>query len=70
MIEIYDSPHQIEPLMPSERKLEPILARAHDLAVESTGIAGVPIAKDLRALLRAMNSYYSKSPVNTVLATT
>lgn len=59
MIEIYDSPHQMEPLMPSERKLEPILARAHDLAVESTGIAGVPIAKDLRALLRAMNSYYT-----------
>ena len=59
MTEIYDSPHQFEPLLPSESKLEPLLASAHDLAVESTGITGVPIAKDLRALLRAMNSYYT-----------
>lgn len=59
MTEICDSPHQFEPLLPSESKLEPLLASAHDLAVESTGITGVPIAKDLRALLRAMNSYYT-----------
>jgi Fic family protein len=59
MNEICGSPHQFEPLMPSERKLEPLLARAHDLAVDSIGIAGIPIAKDLRDLLRAMNSYYT-----------
>ena len=59
MIELYDSPHQFEPLMPSEVRLEPLLSRAHDLAVESTGLAGIPIAKELGGLLRAMNSYYT-----------
>jgi Fic family protein len=59
MIEKYDSPHQFEPLMPSEVKLEPLLALAHELTVESTGVAGVPIAHELRALLRAMNSYFT-----------
>jgi len=56
---MYDQPHQFEPLMPSEIKQGPLLSLAHDLAVESTGIAGIPIAKELRGLLRAMNSYYS-----------
>lgn len=59
MMELYDSPHQFEPLMPSEGRLEPLLSRAHDLAVESTGLAGIPIAKELRGLLRTMNSYYT-----------
>jgi Fic family protein len=59
MIEFYDSPHQFEPLMPSEAKMEPLLARAHDLTVAATGLAGFPIAQELRSLLRAMNSYYT-----------
>lgn len=45
--------------MPSEMRLEPLLSQAHDLAVEATGLAGIPIAKELRGLLRAMNSYYT-----------
>ena len=39
--------------------MEPQLARAHDLAVAATGLAGIPIAQDLGVLLRAMNSYYT-----------
>jgi hypothetical protein len=45
--------------MACDRTLEPLLARAHDLAVESAGSTGIPNAKDLRSLLRAMNSYYA-----------
>jgi Fic family protein len=59
MTDYYDAPHQFEPLMPSEAKMEPLLARAHDLAVAATGLAVLPIAQDLRSLLRAMNSYYT-----------
>ena len=59
MIEKYDSPHQFEPLMPSEVRLEPLLALAHELTVESTGVTGIPIAQELGALLRAMNSYFT-----------
>ena len=59
MIDYFDTPHQFEPLMPSEAKMEPLLARAHDLTVAATGLAGLPIAQDLRSLLRAMNSYYT-----------
>jgi Fic family protein len=56
---LYDSPHQFEPLMPSERRQEHLLVKAHDLARAAGRLAGQPIAAELRGLLRAMNSYYS-----------
>lgn len=59
MTSLYDSPHHFEPLLPSERLQEPLLAKAHDLAREAGQLAGQPIAEELRGLLRAMNSYYS-----------
>lgn len=56
---MYDAPHQFEPLLPSAARQEPLLAKAHDLAMGATGLAGQPIATELRGLLRAMNSYYT-----------
>jgi Fic family protein len=56
---MYDAPHQFEPLLPSAVKQEPLLAKAHDLAMAATAMAGQPLAGELRTLLRAMNSYYS-----------
>jgi Fic family protein len=57
--ELYESPHQFEPLMPSAAALEPLLAKAHDLATSATALSGQPIAREMRGLLRAMNSYYT-----------
>ncbi len=45
--------------MPSAAAQEPLLAMAHDLARSATALAGQPIARDMRGLLRAMNSYYT-----------
>ena len=59
MANLYSAPHQFEPLMPSERRAEPLLSKAHDLARAAGRLAGSPIASELRGLLRAMNSYYS-----------
>ena len=59
MTRMYDSPHQFEPLLPAAAKQEPLLSKAHDLALAATALASLPIAADLRGLLRAMNSYYS-----------
>ena len=59
MIALFDSPHPFEPLLPSEARLEPLLAKAHDLGRAAGRLAGQPIASELRSLLRAMNSYYS-----------
>ena len=56
---MYDAPHQFEPLLPAPKKQEPLLAKAHDLARSATQLAGLPIATELRALLRGMNSYYT-----------
>jgi len=56
---IYDAPHQFEPLLPSVAQQEPLLAKAHDLAMAASAIAGQPIATEMRGLLRAMNSYYT-----------
>lgn len=58
-VALYDSPHQFEPLLPSAARQEPLLAKAHDLAMSATALAGHPIAPELRGLLRAMNSYYT-----------
>jgi hypothetical protein len=55
----YDQAHQFEPLLPSALRQEPLLAKAHDLAMAATALAGQPIAKEMRGLLRAMNSYYT-----------
>jgi len=53
-----DHPAQMEPLLPGERALGPLLEQAHDLqrAAQGFGAGALP---DLRKLLRAMNSYYS-----------
>lgn len=56
---MYDAPHQFEPLLPSPKKQEPLLSKAHDLARFATQLAGLPIAPALRGLLRSMNSYYT-----------
>ncbi len=58
----YDSPHQFEPLLPSEATMAPLLERASDLLRAATTLGGMaaPSAQmALRALLRSMNSYYS-----------
>lgn len=56
---MFDQPHQFEPLLPSAARQEPLLARAHDLALSASNLAGQKPAAELRGLLRAMNSYYS-----------
>jgi Fic family protein len=56
---MYDAPHQFEPLLPAPAKQEPLLAKAHDLARAATQLAGLPVAGELRGLLRGMNSYYT-----------
>ncbi len=59
MANLYQSPHQFEPLMPSAARLEHLLASAHELAVAATALAGLRAPPELRGLLRAMNSYYT-----------
>ncbi|MGO3131320.1 MAG: Fic family protein [Alcaligenes sp.] len=58
---MYDSPHQFEPLVPSN--LSPVLIdKAADIARDATRLAGVahPCAREsIRELVRSMNSYYS-----------
>lgn len=56
---LYDHPAQMEPLLPGEHLLEPLLEQAHDLQREARSLAGAGAPADLRQLLRAMNSYYS-----------
>jgi hypothetical protein len=53
MFDLFDAPHQFEPLMPSAAKLEPLLAQAHDLSISATTLAGLPMAQALRGLLWA-----------------
>ena len=60
MTSLHDSPQHFEPLLPSWRRQEPLLAKAHDLAREASPLAGQPIADELHGLLRAMNSYCSR----------
>jgi Fic family protein len=60
--ELYDHPQQMEPLLPEEARLAPVLERAHDLirhADRLTGWSRSSALPGLRQLLRAMNSYYS-----------
>lgn len=59
---LFDHPSQMEPLLPAEHRLAPLLEQAHDLIRESERLAGWSPAgalPGLRRLLRAMNSYYS-----------
>jgi Fic family protein len=56
---MYKAPHQFEPLLPSEARMEPLLAKAHDLSRLATTLAGARVPPELRSLLRSMNSYYS-----------
>ena len=61
-IERYDAPHQFEPLLPEARAMEPLLERASDLtrAAALLGASAAPPAqRELRLLLRSMNSYYT-----------
>lgn len=59
---LFEHPVQMEPLLPGERRLAPVLERAHDLirhADRLTGWSRTGALPGLRHLLRAMNSYYS-----------
>ncbi len=56
---MYTAPHQFEPLLPSDVRMEPLLAKAHDLSRTATLLAGTRVPPELRTLLRSMNSYYT-----------
>jgi Fic family protein len=59
---LYDHPAQMEPLLPGEQRLAPLLEQAHDLfrrADRLSGLCQPGALAGLRGLLRAMNSYYS-----------
>jgi Fic family protein len=59
---LYDQPSQMEPLLPGEHALGPLLEQAHALqgaAFKLGGFCAPGALKDLRVLLRAMNSYYT-----------
>lgn len=52
----------MEPLLPGEHRLGPVLERAHDLIRKADRLAGwcpAGALPNLRQMLRAMNSYYS-----------
>ena len=58
----YDSPHQFEPLLPSEPALAPLLEAAGDLTRKAMALgaaSGKAAQSELRKLLRSMNSYYT-----------
>lgn len=60
--QLYNHPSEMEPLLPGEHRLGPLLERAHDLIRSADRLAGMcqPGAlSGLRGLLRAMNSYYT-----------
>lgn len=59
---LHTDPTQMEPLLPGEHRLAPLLEQAHDLIRQADRLSGwcQPGAlAGLRRLLRAMNSYYS-----------
>lgn len=59
MLTMYDSPEQFEPLLPSAPAMELLLSMAHDLTRAAAPLAASPAAREMRELLRAMNSYYT-----------
>ncbi|OOG43813.1 Fic family protein [Polaromonas sp. A23] len=56
---MYTQPHQFEPLLPSEARSEPLLAKAHDLSRLAGTLAGTRVPPELCRMLRSMNSYYT-----------
>lgn len=56
---MYTAPHQFEPLLPADARIEPLLAKAHDLSRLATTLAGTRVPPELHGLLRSMNSYYT-----------
>ena len=59
---LYDHPSQMEPLLPGEHRLGPVLEQAHDLIRKADRLSGwcpSGALPGLRQMLRAMNSYYS-----------
>ena len=56
---MYTEPHQFEPLLPSDARIEPLLTKAYDLSRLATTLAGTRAPPEMRTLLRSMNSYYS-----------
>ena len=56
---MYDQPHQFEPLLPNSARMEPLLAKAHDLSRAAAQLTGSAAPVELRTLLRSMNSYYT-----------
>jgi Fic family protein len=56
---MYTEPHQFEPLLPSDARIEPLLAKAHDLSRLAVLLSGTRVPPELRSLLRSMNSYYT-----------
>ena len=56
---MYTEPHQFEPLLPSDARMEPLLGKAHDLSRQATLLTGTRVPPELRRLLRKMNSYYT-----------
>ena len=56
---MYTESHQFEPLLPADARMEPMLAKAHDLSRLATTLAGTRVPPELRSLLRSMNSYYT-----------
>lgn len=56
---MYTNPHQFEPLLPSDARIEPLLTKAHDLSRLATTLSGTRVPPELRSLLRSMNSYYT-----------
>lgn len=60
--QLYDHPAQMEPLLPGEHRLGPVLELASDLIRKADRLAGWSPAgalPGLRQMLRSMNSYYS-----------
>ena len=62
IIEHYTLPHQFEPLLPGQHKMGPLLERASDLTRAASRLAlpasQIPM-REVGALLRRMNSYYT-----------
>ncbi|MGV8805952.1 MAG: Fic family protein [Polaromonas sp.] len=56
---MYTEPHQFEPLLPSDARIAPLLAKAHDLSRLATLLSSTRVPLELRSLLRSMNSYYT-----------
>ena len=56
---MHNAPHQFEPLLPGYTRLEPLLSKAHDLALAATSLSSIHAPPELRELLRSMNSYYT-----------